>query len=116
MALALLLSTACAGQAATASSVQDLIGDAACRADSDCRTVALPNQACGGPQGWLAFSTLRTTGAAIQAALLRLQSRVPGEVSTCAVMPDPGAACVRRSSAALGQCRLRPRGSWAPTN
>jgi hypothetical protein len=107
-----------------ASSPQALVGDAACRADEQCATVGIGAKACGGPSSYLAYSTLRTdvqrlrAAAELEAQAQRKQMQARGEMSNCAVVPDPGAYCDRTQSGgnALGVCRLRgggPAGSPA---
>ena len=93
--------------------LQAEIGDAACRADSDCHSLAVGSRACGGPAAWMAWS-----GAISRAARLNAladaerreqaaeQARRPapdgGRISICAVLADPGARCDRQ----LGRCVL----------
>ena len=101
------------------SEVAALVGSARCRADSDCATIALPDQACGGPSGWLAFSVGGTDRQALQRALRRAaasQAATAGQaVSTCAVIPDPGAICAAAAAAPNSdarRCLLRaPQGA-----
>jgi hypothetical protein len=96
-----------AATAPTAASAPDarqqalqLIGDASCSSDSQCRTVAWGAKACGGPQAWVAYSTTQTDGAALEqlsqqeAARQRLEQQRRGIVSNCQYVPDPGAQCV----------------------
>lgn len=96
------------------------IGQAACTIDAHCRTVAIGSRACGGPDAYLAWSTLKTDADALQRAVdryngARPEGRSPGRhPSICAVVTDPGAACLpTAASAALGlkSCQLRPRGA-----
>ncbi len=80
--------------------MQQLVGDAACSADNQCRTVGWGAKACGGPERWIAWSTQRTDGAALQAladrhaAARRGEQQRKGMVSTCSIVPDPGARCI----------------------
>lgn len=104
-------------RAAASQAVNALVGDAVCSSDSDCRTIATPDQACGAPQGWLAFSIRRTDPVALQQALQRLAAYPASSVSTCGVIPDPGATCVpvpTSSAPEARQCRLRSRASGGP--
>src|SRR4051812_47210296 len=39
------------------------IGDAACSADSQCRTLAIGKKPCGGPESYVAWSALRSDAA-----------------------------------------------------
>jgi len=100
--------------------LQALVGDAACRDDTQCRTLPAGSLACGGPASYLPWSTLRSDEAALKAAAAPLAQRRPGsargEVSICRVLPDPGARCVPGGAASsasadgtLGTCRLRER-------
>jgi hypothetical protein len=105
--------------------LRQLIGDAACVSDAQCRTVAIGASACGGPAAYLAWSTLRTDAAAVRQAAERYtrRSAVPprrGDASTCRVLADPGAVCrpaVAASAAAAaaptGRCTLRGSGGPA---
>jgi hypothetical protein len=87
--------------------VEGLVGSAACRRDSDCATLPLPDQACGGPQGWIAFAPAHTDRAALARALAQLPGPAPGAVSTCEWRPDPGAVCRPAAAASPGRCQLR---------
>jgi len=133
--LELLLTAACAtggpaaDSAAPTGTVEGLIGDAACDSDSQCHTIAVGSKACGGPERYLAWSSLRTDGAALQSAAARgtaidrSPAQVPGKMSNCALVTDPGAYCGAPDSAsarnapvpgqpsAARQCRLRAAGS-----
>ena len=51
--------------------VLGLIGDATCERDEQCRTLAFGAKACGGPQSYLAWSTLRTDEAVLKAAAVK---------------------------------------------
>jgi hypothetical protein len=93
--------------------LQALIGDAACRDNTQCRTLPVGSLACGGPASYLPWSTLRSNEAALKAAAAPLAHRRPGsargEMSICRVLPDPGARCVPGEGTALGTCHLRER-------
>ncbi len=81
-----------------------------CTQTAECATVGVGARSCGGPEVFLAYSLRDTPAAALQAAvqrhatLRRKQLEERGEMSTCDVLPDPGAQC-----AAPGQCQLRPQ-------
>ncbi|MEO7338728.1 MAG: hypothetical protein ABIV63_19320 [Caldimonas sp.] len=83
-----------------------LIGDAACESDSQCRTVAVGAKSCGGPEAYLAWSTLGSDRMAIEAASVRSaeaarrESQKSGLLSNCAMVVDPGATCVPRGARA----------------
>src|ERR1043166_7657501 len=58
----LALAAACATEPSTAPpssapSVQALIGDARCSADTQCATIGVGAKACGGPDAYVAWST-----------------------------------------------------------
>jgi hypothetical protein len=86
--------------------LRELIGSAACSADTQCRSLAVGAKACGGPAGYLAWSTEGTDAtrlaalAARQAQAQRRENEASGMRSNCALVTDPGAACV------AGRCRL----------
>jgi hypothetical protein len=93
--------------------MQSLIGPARCRADSDCRTLAVGAKACGGPGGYWAWSTQGTDGQKLQALAQRqaeaaaAENTRSGMASNCAVVTDPGARCD------AGRCVLREGGAGA---
>ncbi|HEX6706379.1 MAG TPA: hypothetical protein VF169_16585 [Albitalea sp.] len=106
-----------------ADKVQALIGDAACETDAQCDTIGVGAKACGGPAAYKAWSRLRTDPAALQAAAQdEAAARIgaiagSGRVSTCSVVPDPGAWCDAtqpRATAPAGVCRLRAAGQAGP--
>jgi hypothetical protein len=86
------------------------IGDAACDTASQCRTLPVGSKACGGPAGFLPWSSKRSNGellatlAAEQASAEREQNAKSGMMSTCSVEQDPGASCT------AGKCVLQARG------
>ncbi|NHZ93735.1 hypothetical protein F2P45_32760 [Massilia sp. CCM 8733] len=85
------------------------IGDAACDNASQCRTLPVGAKPCGGPAGFLPWSTKRSNGellaklAAEQAAEERKHNEKSGMMSTCMVEQDPGATCT------AGKCVLMQR-------
>lgn len=86
--------------------LRELVGPAACSADTQCRSLAVGAKACGGPAGYLAWSTEGTDAtrlaelAARQAQAQRRENEASGTRSNCAMVTEPGAACV------AGRCRL----------
>lgn len=86
------------------------IGDAACDNAQQCRTLPVGAKACGGPAGYLAWSTKRGNGellarlAAQQAAEERKKNEKSGMMSTCSIELDPGATC------SAGRCVLQKPG------
>jgi len=79
--------------------LQAAIGQARCQRDDQCRTVAIGTMACGGPEGYLAWSVVdgRTaevqTLAAQHAQLRQAWHQHTGIASVCAVRTNPGAYC-----------------------
>ena len=103
------------GSATLGAEVRRLVGNATCTADEQCRTLAFGAKACGGPQAYIAWSTLVTDAAALQAAAdkhaarRRDELRESGMVSDCALVADPGATCAPVAAASAGGqrvCRL----------
>ena len=102
-------STSLAAEAALLARIEAEVGDAACTSSAQCRTLPIGAKACGGPARWMAWST--TTGRADQllawsAQLADLQRRrfeATGMMSTCSIVPDPGAVCQ------AGRCVLSTR-------
>ena len=82
--------------------IRGAIGEAKCSSDAQCRTLAIGEKACGGPQSWLAWSTAGTEPAPLQslaselAALARHRNQLSGRVSNCQYNADPGAVCQAR--------------------
>ncbi len=108
--LASLLLTACqaqprasalgaADEAALQARLRSAIGDAVCSSDAQCRTLAVGEKACGGPEAWWAFSVASAQAdqlpgwAAELSALSRQRNLRSGSVSNCQYQPDPGAVC-----------------------
>lgn len=93
--------------------LRELVGPAACRSDAQCRSLPVGAKACGGPAGFLAWSTDGTDAARLQAlaarqaAAQRREQEASGMRSNCAVVADPGAACV------AGRCQLASRAAAA---
>jgi len=83
------------------------IGAARCDNDAQCRTVAVGEKACGGPEAWLAWSTTNSDAgrlaalSAESAAWARQHNAQSDMASNCRYNADPGAQCV------AGVCRLR---------
>lgn len=85
-------------------------GAASCDSDAQCRTIGVGAKACGGPERYLAWSSKDGDGSRLKAlveqhaALRRQEDAASGMMSTCNLIPDPGATCQ------AGQCVLRPPG------
>jgi hypothetical protein len=97
----------------TLADIEKLIGGAACQRDSDCRVIGVGARACGGPEGYRAWSATQTDGAALaalvhsHAQVRRLELERRGELSTCDVKPTPGVRCAL-SEGGGGRCVLVP--------
>jgi hypothetical protein len=96
-----------AGQGDTLARIHALVGTPSCTEDSQCRSLALGAQPCGGPEGYLAYSTARTLEPELRAladaygAQRRAAHAQAGLMSTCRFTPDPGAVC-RAGACTLG--------------
>jgi hypothetical protein len=90
--------------------IQAEVGDAACDGPQQCRSIAVGNKPCGGPEAYLAWSTKRSDETKLNAlvaahAAARLEeNRRGGMMSDCAMVSNPGASCQ------AGQCKLQPPG------
>jgi hypothetical protein len=99
-----------AAQTETIGQIRSMVGTAACTEASQCRTLPLGARGCGGPEGYLAYSTANTAEAALQALGQRYKQErekynaSSGMVSDCRFMVDPGAVCQ------AGACQLAPGG------
>ncbi|WP_322404542.1 hypothetical protein [Massilia luteola] len=86
-------------------------GDAACDTDAQCHTIGVGHKACGGPERYLAWSSKNSDGSRLRAlvaehaAARSAEDTKKGMMSTCSVVPDPGATC------AAGHCVLRAAGA-----
>ena len=114
------------GSARTLAEVWALVGAASCASDDECRVSPVGANPCGGPEGFIAWST-RTTpdDAALQsllsrhAAQRRQENEASGRKGMCAVLPVPTARCDNAGpgagDAAPGRCVLVPQRAGAPT-
>jgi len=103
--------------AALQARVVQLIGDAECSAQEQCRKVGLGAKPCGGAESWLPWSTKVTDAQALQEAVLALaQARVEenkagGLASDCMRRPDPTVVCRPRASDGKKTCQLGQGGT-----
>ena len=85
--------------AALMARIQAGIGEARCSGDAQCRTLAMGEKACGGPERWLAWSLSSPQAAQLpawaaeSAVLARQRNARSGMLSNCLYQPDPGARC-----------------------
>ncbi|MBI5720233.1 MAG: hypothetical protein HZC37_21375 [Burkholderiales bacterium] len=99
-----------------------LVGSAACRDDSQCRALPLGAKPCGGPEGYVAWSTAATDERQLEALAARYKdarqarNQRLGLMSDCAVVPQPPVRCVPAAGAAAGgRCEAQPaRGGPVP--
>jgi hypothetical protein len=88
-----------AGQGDTLARIHALVGTPSCSADSQCKNLALGARPCGGPEGYLAYSTARTPEPELRALGERYQAErraahaQAGLAGDCRFTPDPGAVC-----------------------
>lgn len=91
--------------------IQDEIGTAECDNASQCKTLPVGHKACGGPEGYVAYSTKSGNNARLlalaeqYAAARKDEVERSGMMSNCMVEPDPGASCVAK------RCVLNRRGA-----
>lgn len=104
---------ACLGAAACSHAAPDTLAqlralerDAACSSDQQCHTVPLGEKPCGGPEGYLAFSSLRKDPAKVAQLAARYRKERSdanareGVAGDCRAVTDPGAVCM------AGTCQL----------
>ena len=88
-----------AAEAALLQRIQAEVGQASCTSTAECRTLPIGSKACGGPARWMAWSATVSRGDTLQAWAEELAQRqrqaamADGRMSTCSVVPDPGASC-----------------------
>jgi len=88
--------------------IRRLIGTPSCSDNSQCRSLPVGALACGGPQEYLPYSTLKTNESELLATAERYkaerqaQIKSSGEMSICIHRPDPGAVCVAGTCQAGG--------------
>jgi hypothetical protein len=94
--------------------VQAEVGDARCSADAQCHSLAVGHKACGGPSAYLAWSSevsrepVLTQRAEQYSQAQQAESARSGRLSTCSVLPDPGARCDALTSRCVLNSRTLP--------
>jgi hypothetical protein len=79
--------------------IRTLVGSPTCSSDAQCHTMPLGAKSCGGPEGYIAWSSAKTQEAELRALgdsykeQQRAANAASGMMSTCNVVPDPGAIC-----------------------
>jgi hypothetical protein len=88
------------GEAALLARIRAAVGEAGCSDNSQCRTLAIGEKPCGGPEQWLPYSSatapveqLKAWSTELSAAAKR-RNAASGMAGNCRYTPDPGAACV----------------------
>ena len=80
--------------------IQEEIGTAECDNASQCRTMPVGHKSCGGPEGYVAYSTKSGNSARLlalgeqYAAARKAENERSGMLSNCMMESDPGASCV----------------------
>ena len=92
--------TGAVDEAALLARIRGAVGEAKCSDNSQCRTLAIGEKPCGGPEQWLPYSSatapvepLKAWSAELSAAAKR-RNASSGMAGNCSYTPDPGAACV----------------------
>lgn len=91
------------------------VGAASCTDSSQCRTLAVGERACGGPEYYLPWSSAVSRAEDLRSLAERYRQQrkaelaASGELSDCRMVADPGARCV------ASVCQLRAKGTADPT-
>jgi hypothetical protein len=99
------------GPGKTLEQIRALIGTAPCNHSNQCRTLPIGARPCGGPEAYLAWSTVNASEFELRALAERYKAerdahnRASGMISDCRYIADPGAVC------RAGTCQL---GSGGP--
>jgi hypothetical protein len=94
--------------------IEQEIGAASCDSTIECRTLGVGQKACGGPESYVAWSIQDSDSARLATLAERLATarksanNRAGMISTCSVVPDPGAVCL------AGRCVLQKNTLGAP--
>jgi hypothetical protein len=106
---------AVAGQGGdTLARIHALVGVPSCSSDAQCKALALGARPCGGPEGFLAYSSARTPEPELRALAdtyrdeRHAANSRSGMMSNCLARPEPGAVCQ------TGVCTLTPASTSAP--
>lgn len=99
-----------AGSDALLIAIEAEVGDAACDGPQQCHSIAIGAKACGGPDGYLAWSGKRTDEQRLSAlveqhaAARKAENARNAIFSTCVFETNPGVRCQ------AARCTLGPRG------
>lgn len=86
----------------TLASIKKIIGSATCANNQSCEAIAIGQKACGGPQDFLAYSTLNTDTTQLNALsrkhqnLNRKLNRLTRGMSDCLFLSAPVVSCQNR--------------------
>jgi hypothetical protein len=93
--------------------IRDNIGKAACDDQQQCKTIGIGLKACGGPELYLAWSSLAANAKLLNSLsqryrnLREAQIKADGEISNCMAIKDPGAYCqFPAEKPTMGTCQL----------
>lgn len=106
------LSVAPPGTAQLPDEVRRELGEAACDADTQCRSIGIGVRPCGGPEAYLAWSSKVSDRARMTALVAkynddrRLKNQRSDIMSDCRVIPDPGAVCRPRAPDGQRVCQV----------
>jgi hypothetical protein len=93
--------------------IRDVVGEAVCTSNAQCRTLPIGHKACGGPEGYLVWSSAGTSEGVLRGLVDQYNQarkrdvQQSGRVSDCSMLADPGARCD------AGRCVPAGRGSPA---
>lgn len=91
--------------------IRAAIGTAPCDADAQCHSIGVGARPCGGPEGYLAWSSQHTDRERLfdlverHREARRIEHESSGMLSDCRMLPDPGAACLPIGQAGQRSCQ-----------
>lgn len=89
--------------------LREEVGDAACTANEQCKTIAIGHKACGGPETYMVWSTAVSDGAKLRSLAdayqqaRKSEAEQAGRVSDCSLVTDPGARCESKRCVPAGR-------------
>ena len=85
--------------------IAELAADLQCDSDAQCKAVATGKKGCGGPTGYLVYSTKMMDESLFLAAVADYNNSIildPNAVSNCMMMVEPATACKAEKCINLG--------------
>ncbi len=82
--------------------MKELIGKAECNKDEQCRVIEFGSRSCGGPQSYIAYSTLNTDTVSLlgvsraHVELSKKYNEMKGMLSICSVLEKPQVICNKK--------------------